>query len=61
MKLGCVPPRLQDDERTLEEEADLAARDGEAARKEEAEELQGLDEEAELPLEELMARWGGSW
>lgn len=34
----------------------MAARDAEAARREEQEELQGLDEEAELSLEELMAR-----
>ena len=49
-------PHAQDDERTLEEEARLAADDNEAARREEAEELKDLDEEAELTIEQLMEK-----
>eukprot|EP00955_Chlamydomonas_euryale_P029088 306661-Chlamydomonas_euryale.AAC.4 len=47
-----------DDERTLEEEAALEAKDRAAARKQEEEELAGLDEEADMPIEELMKRYG---
>ncbi|KAG1658667.1 hypothetical protein FOA52_007873 [Chlamydomonas sp. UWO 241] len=48
----------EDDERTLEEEDAIGARDRAAARREEEEELAGLDEEAEMSIEELMARYG---
>ena len=50
------PPNCQDDERTLEDEEKLVAKDEVAAKREQDEELQGLDEEADLPLEELLKR-----
>eukprot|EP00798_Chlamydomonas_sp_ICE-L_P019326 gene19326-25976_t len=48
----------EDNEATLEEEADYERNNPELVKKEQAEELNGLDEEAELPLEELLRRYG---
>ncbi|KAI7839523.1 hypothetical protein COHA_006706, partial [Chlorella ohadii] len=47
-----------DNEATIEEEEALAAAEGRDVKKEEVDELAGLDEEADLPLEELLARYG---
>ncbi|KAL4459188.1 hypothetical protein ABPG75_014053 [Micractinium tetrahymenae] len=47
-----------DNEATIEEEEALAAAEGRDVKREEVDELAGLDEEAELPLEELLARYG---
>jgi E1A-binding protein p400 len=48
-----------DDEATLEEEEVLAKQEGRNADKEQAEEAAALAAEADLPLEELLARYGG--
>lgn len=47
-----------DDEGTLEEEEAMARAEGRNLAKDEAEEAAALAEDAELPLEELMARYG---
>jgi SNF2 family DNA or RNA helicase len=47
-----------DDEATLEEEERLAAAEGQDATREGQVEAAGLAEDAELPLEELLARYG---
>jgi E1A-binding protein p400 len=47
-----------DNEATIEEEEALVAAEGRDVKKEEADELAGLDEEADLPLEDLLARYG---
>ncbi|KAG7668752.1 hypothetical protein Ndes2437B_g07158 [Nannochloris sp. 'desiccata'] len=47
-----------DDEATLEEEERLAHEEGRNLLKDEKEEAAGLEEDADLPLEELLARYG---
>jgi SNF2 family DNA or RNA helicase len=47
-----------DDEATLEEEERMAQEEGRNLQKDEKEEAAGLEEDADLPLEELLARYG---
>ncbi len=47
-----------DDEATLEEEERMAQAEGRNLQKDEEEEAAGLEEDADLPLEELLARYG---
>ncbi|KAL4852636.1 Protein PHOTOPERIOD-INDEPENDENT EARLY FLOWERING 1 [Chlorella vulgaris] len=47
-----------DNEATIEEEEALAQAEGRDVQHEEADEVAGLDEEADLPLEQLLARYG---
>ena len=47
-----------DDEATLEEEERMATLEGRNLKKDEKEEAAGLEEDADIPIEELLARYG---